>query len=304
MIRERKTRAPSQNGRYLLPFIKFLSVPRGGNCRFRPEDTRVLAPVSQWKSEQEQTNTGTELFGPPARARPVTPTRRGWVPDPRTASRPLSNCSPEAQAIQPAVRWFPAPQHPSPAKPPPSSGLKASARWSSTSGDRSGGQTESRARLRDETRYPRLSRRAVSSHSRSERAGRERRRGGGRGREGSESWPDLPFTQCLEAREGRKADCSGPFLSSWEKNTGTCRERPVSHPLAAHQDTPAPATQPGPLLTLPQIRGAGLGRGFSKLQWNMETRNGDLRWVPTSPWGRVPEPRSACDPRVWDAERA
>lgn len=222
----------------MLPFIKFLSVPRGGN--FRPEDTRVLAPMSQWKSEQEQINTGAELFGPPARARPVTPTRGGWAPGARTASRPRSNCSPEAQAIPPAVRWIPAPRNPSPARPPPSSGLKAPARWGGTSGDRSGGQTASRARLRDETRHPRLSGRALSSHSRRERAGRERRRAGGRGPEGSERWPDLPLTRCLEAREGSEAD-----RASWEENIGTCRERPVSHPLAAHQDTcPCKAARP------------------------------------------------------------
>lgn len=82
------------------------------------------------------------------------------------------------------------------------------------------------------------------SHSRRERAGRERRRGGGRGPAGSESWPDLPLTQCLEAREGREADRGGPFLSFWERNTETCRERPVSHPLAAQDTCPCKAARP------------------------------------------------------------
>lgn len=42
----------------------------------------------------------------------------------------------------------------------------------------------------------------------------------GRGQEGRESRPKSPLTQCLEAREGRRADGGCPFLSSWETDIG------------------------------------------------------------------------------------
>lgn len=186
------------------------------------------------KSTQALSSSGLQL----GRGQSPHPWRLGSrCPHRLTATQQLLS---RGQAIPPAVRWIPAPRNPSPARPPPSSGLKAPARWGGTSGDRSGGQTASRARLRDETRHPRPSGRALSSHSRRERAGRERRRAGGRGPEGSERWPDLPLTRCLEAREGSEAD-----RASWEENIGTCRERPVSHPLAAHQDTcPCKAARP------------------------------------------------------------
>lgn len=62
------SREPCQNRRFSLPFIKLLSVLGGGNRSFAREDTRFPAPNSQWKSEQEQINTITELFGTPLKA--------------------------------------------------------------------------------------------------------------------------------------------------------------------------------------------------------------------------------------------
>lgn len=163
MIRERPGR-PARTGAICSLLSNSYRLPEVGTAAFDQRIHGFWLPSHSGSQKKQQINTGTEFFGPPARARPVTPTRRGWVSDPRTASRPLSNCSPEAQAIRLAVLgWIPAPRNPSPAKPPPSSELRAPARWGSTSGDRSGGQTASRARLRHETRYPRLRCRAVSS---------------------------------------------------------------------------------------------------------------------------------------------
>lgn len=63
-IRELTDRAPRQNTRDLLPFIKSLSVPQGGSRGFRPEDTQFPAPFSQWKSEQSKSTLTLRSLGP------------------------------------------------------------------------------------------------------------------------------------------------------------------------------------------------------------------------------------------------
>lgn len=95
--------APGQNARDSLRFIKSLSAPRGGHRRFPPEDTRFLAQVPQWKSEQEQTNPGTELSGP------VTPSLRGSVPHPARPPRSPA----DTPRLRPHVR-FHSPRNPAP----------------------------------------------------------------------------------------------------------------------------------------------------------------------------------------------
>lgn len=92
-----------------------------------------------------------------------------------------------------------------------------------------GSQAAGSARLREETRYSRLRGRAEHSHSGRERAGRGAAR---RGREGSESWPELLLTRCLEAWQGQAGRSRLPFSVLLGGKHARCR-----HPLAAHQDT-------------------------------------------------------------------
>lgn len=59
------------------PVYQILIGVRGGNRRFRPEDTRFLAPVPPWKSGHEQMNPGSEPSGPPARSQSPSPFAAG-----------------------------------------------------------------------------------------------------------------------------------------------------------------------------------------------------------------------------------
>lgn len=117
-------------------------------------------------------------------------------------------------------------------------------------------------------------------------SGPGRQRPGGRG-EGSESWPELPHTQCRQARKGMRADRVCPSLCSWEPDTETSRRYPVPVFTFCTPDT-CPERQPGPLLILPQKHGAGSGRWF--LQASVGA--GDTEWDPLL----SPVPSSAAHP--------
>lgn len=157
-----------------------------------------------------------------------------------------------------------------------------------------GCQAAGSARLREETRYSRLRGRAEHSHSRREKAGRGAAR---RGPEGSESWPELLLTQCLEAWQRQAGRSRLPFSVLLGGKHARCR-----HPLAAHQDTYYPR-KAAPPTTFPRSQGVGSGRGFSKRQWGLETRNGAFRCVRAPPPGSVPASCSASDPLSVGAHR-
>lgn len=113
----------------------------------------------------------------------------------------------------------------------------------------------------------------VHSHPCGERA---RRGAAGRGRQGSESWPELPLTQCLEALEGRQRQAARgcPSLSSRGRNTRMWPERRVSPSPRPHQDN-CPRDKVGPLPTLSRgVKVRAHEGGFSKLQWDLGPRNG------------------------------
>lgn len=99
----------------------------------------------------------------------------------------------------------------------------------------------------------------------------------GRGQEGSESWPPLPLTQCREAGEGRRAYRGCPSLSSWERDTGTCRECRVS-PSPPH--TRRQLLSRGSRAHYPLSRRGKLRdqeRDFFQLPWGLEPWSGSLR---------------------------
>ena len=171
--------------------------------------------------------------------------------------RPAADLQTPRPFSQLCVRFQP--PNPSPAKPPPpSAGLKVPARWAAPLET-----AEVRGRRRAAHGCGKRSRfyfcaaaRCTHSHPRGERA---RRGAAGRGREGSESWPESPLTQCLEAPEGRQQQAARgcPSLSSWERNTRICRERPVSPSPRTHQDNCPRDEARSTTLSLPRSQGAG-----------------------------------------------
>lgn len=116
-----------------------------------------------------------------------------------------------------------------------------------------GCQAAGSARLREETRDSCLRGRAEHSHSRGERA---RRGAARRGREGSESWPELLLTQCLEAWQGQAGRSRLPFSVLLGGKHARCR-----HPLAAHQDTYYPRKAAPPTTLSPKESRCGIRKG-------------------------------------------
>lgn len=238
--------------------------------------TRFLALVSKWKSEQEQINTGAEPFGAPA---------RGQSPPPSVAASPIptQQLISEAQALQQVVRSIPIPQ-PQLCQ----AAAKRGAESSSTSGDRSEGQAASGARLGKQSGTQVCAGRALHSQPSWERAGRG---AAGRGQEGSESWPEWPLTQCLEACEGRQQRSRLPFSvlgeKHWDQPGGPCVA--ITSPRTK---TPAPAREPGSLTPSPPSQDAGgyPEGSFSKLRWDPEARTGGPLLHP-GPCAPPPTPR-------------
>lgn len=170
--------------------------------------TRFLALISKWKSEQEPINTGAEPFGPPARASHPLPLSLR-PPSPHPAAR-LRGSGPSTGGALHSD-----PPNPSSAKLPPQRGAESSSRRGRASGDGREGPAGSGAPLGKLSGAQVCAGRALHSQPRWERAGRG---AAGRGQEGSESWPEWPLTQCLEACEGRQhTDRGCPSLSSREK---------------------------------------------------------------------------------------
>lgn len=160
-----------------------------------------------------------------------------------------------------------------------------------------GCQAAGSARLREQTRYSHLRGRAEHSHSRRERAGRGAAR---RGREGSESWPELLLTQWLKAWQGQAGRSRLPFSVLLGGKHARSR-----HPLAAHQDTYYPR-KAGPPTTLSPAESrcriregafyASVGSGDP--EWGRLLRPGPSAW-------QCPSVAFRLRPLVrWGAQRA
>lgn len=186
---------------------------------------------------------GAQARGTQARGwRPVTSPLRGWVPPSPPRRRGSQRPAPEPQSCPAAAEL----------------GLKVSAPWGRTGGDRRsggpGGEPRTTAGGHRGPRGP-----ALHSHCRRERAGRLAARSG---REGSASWPELPVAQRREDREdGRVGRSRLPFSVLSE-------EQHRNRPGAPGNATPSPLTgaptgarRPSPLPTAPRSQGEGSGRG-------------------------------------------
>lgn len=113
-----------------------------------------------------------------------------------------------------------------------------------------GSQAASRARLQEARWFPRLRATPCALTL------------AGRGQEGSESWPVLPLTQCRKAGEGRRTYRGCPSLSSWERDTGTCRSAPCRHPLPTSEDS-CFREAAGPTTHSPAEASCGMRKGTS-----------------------------------------
>lgn len=190
----RRVRAPSQHGRDSLAFIKpSLSVPRGGNRGFRPEDTRFLARVPQQNRDTSKSTSCQSPIPSPAAGGQCPPLPHPGLPRRRRCS--ASYCTPEPAESLPELH-----------------GARSRARRAAARNARPGarGQAERHSTAGRRGAWPGL--------------GAARR-----GREAGESRLRSPLTQCRPALEGRPAGRGCPSLSPW-RLWESARAVPSAHP--------------------------------------------------------------------------